>query len=334
MLPDNYGQPDTISGVRNDADTAFATANMINQNVSGGDFITIPPKQFGENRILAPQGFKVLGNPTYSALGAVFVLSWQNLDATYNLRIAGYRIYAQQFLNDNQEPTLVGTSAGSPCTVRVIATKAGPVTFWVQPFTVSGGSLPLESCPTCTGIAPNPYFQFDVLDPASGTDATILINNDVVYLKTPNAGIEVYYVAQGIDGVHTSLVPGKLELDSGSTSEGYINAFVLGSHLAQINIYDDPIPGGALPLVQLGENPIATTGTYFGQLIVGGSGLGTAVNKSGSLLLDAKTNTFSISDGTGNQAIYGLALVGAPGGGILQGLRIKVNGTDYTIPLY
>ncbi len=316
-----------IAPVASDADTAYAAAQYVDQNHPNSEGPQLKPKQFGSNCVPTPSGFKVLGDPVYSALGFVYKLVWNDIPDGYSTHVREYRVYAQSPFDNNPAPTSVGSSSGSPCTVRVVSSGAGIITFWLQPVLGNGMFLPLENCPTCTSTAPNPYYLFD-FGTFDGTPASVLISNDVVFSGlTGNTGVEAYFDSAGKSGVHATLVPGGFELDNeGSGGIGYLRMLANNSEIAG---YATSASVGIA--YQLEVDPTAVLGSYYGLLTLAKSdGTGAA----SFVQLSAKDVSLQLNDGTTHATKYTTIPVAAPGGGIVGGLKIIIDGTDYTLALY
>lgn len=302
-------------------DSDFVSSIITNQN-NAGFSSNLPPKQQGQYSLVAPSGVQIL-NTMYSTFGQLFTIGWQDVQSN-NQPIAGYRVYSQLAYNNNQQPTLVGQSAVSPCVVRIIASQEGIVTFWVQPYLQNGITLPLIVCPTVSGSVPNPIFSFNF---SSTGDVFLISDNVYVGGSATQTGWEIYNQTDGITGEHTSASVGIIEVDA-STGGGIGYTKMVTTGLAGTLSQAD----GALTfLLDIDNTPVS--GRYYGELQLGFSSAGTGPTSSAQLL--AKTGTLNLKDGTtGHDVTYTAVPVAAPIGPIINGLKITIAGTDYTIPLY
>lgn len=305
-LPNNFTDDNTITPARSDADTAYAAAILIDQNHPNSEGGNLPPPQRGENKVPTPGGFQVLGIPTYSALGFVYTLSWQDIPDGASTHVRAYRVYAQGSFDSNPNPSLVGTSANSPCTVRVVATKAGVITFWLQPVLGNGMFLPLSACPTCTSMTPDPYFQFIVTDPGTGDMIEMNINSGLP------AGLGS--VATGMD------VQDLTTLEAATMTAKFI---VLLSATAK-------------PLISMAHNGAGGILRVFDGSGSGGYGSGQTIlvdGLNGVVQARAQVNIGLPGDPDQTQLLHGLD---STGGRTATGnyWPIVINGTTYYVPLY
>jgi len=184
--------PRDTGAVRSLDDVAYAGAIQINQgDVAEGS--NLPPMQHGDFRIQPPQNFRVVQNITgTTGTGNVYTLAWQDLidssDGLNQAKVDRYQIYVKDALNANQQPSLVGMSAMSPCTFHLVSDAATSLTFIIQPVLSNGMYLPIERCPTCTAAVSAPYYTFTV------GDVTVTINSGL-----PGPGGSTYTGIQVID---------------------------------------------------------------------------------------------------------------------------------------
>jgi hypothetical protein len=112
------------------------------------------PRIRGPFRVPFPTNFIVLKTSSYFG-GTEFTLAWVDQTGLVNY-VDHYKIYAQNLLATNQEPTFVGSSKQSPCTVKVSSSEASVVVFYIQTVLKNGYANNALESPTCTGntIAP------------------------------------------------------------------------------------------------------------------------------------------------------------------------------------
>lgn len=161
--------------VRKDSDTSFSVGQLINPTGTA-EGSSLPPQQRGDFRVPIPTGFKVQSVVYNSATFAnVFTLIWNDVSDNANglnqSQVGEYRIYAQTgtvgtALLQPEAASQVGASHQSPCTAIVnlpttgtINLVANSVTFWLRPVMSNGLTLPLNACPTCTGVTAKPFLK-------------------------------------------------------------------------------------------------------------------------------------------------------------------------------
>lgn len=247
-LPDNTpnqgGIPNDsrdVSPIRSLNDIALVGSDILNASgTAEGSFA--PPLQHGGFRIPSPTGFHVISqtfNPT--TINSTFKLAWTDVtDSADGLglsQIAGYRIYANLAIDNNPNPTLVGQSPNSPCYATIAnSTASSKVTFFLQPYLTSGGSLPLMACPSCTGTTPTPFFSF-----TSGNITVIIDPNRQIGGGTaPGIG-----VINNSTGRQTSIAAGFIVAfkDLAGTQRMWSIGFDSSGH-GQLFMYDGTNSGG------------------------------------------------------------------------------------------
>lgn len=160
------------------SEVADLFSETLNQGGSSAESMAAP-RQVGEFRIPRPKSFRVLSSGSFAWGGSYFVLAWQDIVDTPDCPVKGYRIYTSNAINDAAEPSQVGGAGRSPGTVTVSAQTSGTVVFWLQPFLIGGQTLPLEACPTCTAIVPEPTYALTITDLLTGEPVEIRIDNDI-----------------------------------------------------------------------------------------------------------------------------------------------------------
>lgn len=161
-------------------DIDYVVSRLINQN-GAAEGTTLPLRQQGQFRVPFVSAFQVLTSTT-SFGGVIFTLGWLDADAR---NVSHYNIYARDVLNSNAEPTLVGTSAKSPCTTKVISSAAASVTFFIQTVMQNGQSSDVVTGPTCTGATVNPGVP---IAPGSITQVE-LADGSVISVKIANLAV-------------------------------------------------------------------------------------------------------------------------------------------------
>jgi len=124
-------------------------ASQFNQGGSTAENMNAP-KQQGDYRIPRPAGFRVLSTGSFAWGGSYYVLAWTDIVDTPDCPVKGYRIYASNAINSAAEPYQVG-----------------------------GQTLPLEACPTCTAVVPEPSYSLTVTDPNSAHETQVRIDDDL-----------------------------------------------------------------------------------------------------------------------------------------------------------
>lgn len=236
LKQDSQGGPPPF---RSDADIAFITSRLINQGgVADGPSIPRPVR--GEFRVPMVSGLRVVGTPTASFGGTIFTLAWNSPADQF---VSRYNVYAKFLLDQNAQPTLVGSSATSPLTVRVTADSAGTVVFFVQTILANGQSLPVGRCPTCTGTT---------LAPTIGPDsiANHSISNDklaqgpetgaLISFEDTGGGPDALYISPpSLAGfVLTSSAPGNVPFWN-FPSAFRLDAFAFAADISALN--DTPL---------------------------------------------------------------------------------------------
>lgn len=134
-----------------------------------GEGAAVVPKIFGFVRVPYPQAFGILRTASYFG-GTEFTLGWISPEDLG--QIDHYAIYAIDLLSNNPNPTQVGQSPTSPCTVRVVSSHAGVVVFFIQTVLKNGYTNGLDFAPTCCGVT---------IAPAIG--ANDIVDNSITLAK-------------------------------------------------------------------------------------------------------------------------------------------------------
>lgn len=173
---------------------AYYLINRMASEVANGPVIPRPLR--GEFRVPFVRNFKV-ATSTASFGGTVFTLTWE--DPEDEQFIAYYNIYVKDALSGNESPTFMGSAGSSPCVTRVIATAASSVTFFIQTVLQNGQTLPLERCPTCTGLVVDPTISGSTI-PDFSLGLNKLATQAQGTLISFNASSQAYALAPGTSG--------------------------------------------------------------------------------------------------------------------------------------
>jgi hypothetical protein len=119
-----------------------------------GEGSSVVPRLTGSVRVPYPNGFRVASEVSFLG-GTSFTLAW--IDPEDVGQIDSYNIYAKNLLEANKNPTYVGSSASSPVAIRITASVAAPVVFFIQTVLKNGYVNDLSLAPSCVGqcIAPS-----------------------------------------------------------------------------------------------------------------------------------------------------------------------------------
>jgi len=309
-----------VSSPQTDNSTNYNVGLLVNQNdVAEGP--TIPPIQQGQFRIPRPNGFGVSSITNAKPMGALIVFTWEDIDS-FGSTIGEYRILANFAYDQNANPTEVGSSQNSPCTVQVVSPSPTSAVFFLRPYLTNGQTLPLGECPSCTVALPAPVFQL-----AEG--------NDIIYIdgSRPSGGGSGPITITTFNGNSTWLVPTNVTQvtvecwgpggkggDGGSGSPtfiggggagggGYGTATVTG--LVPGTTYNIYVPGGSSGLSSYTDiDP-----TIFGN----GGGPGDSLGNGGSAGFGSTTSgvagsATAIGDGGAGGAAAGGGGAGGAGG--------------------
>lgn len=208
----------------------YVVSKLINpSNVAGGT--SVPGSQFGSTQVPVVTGLKLGPISTYLG-GAQYSLIW--LDPPPSSNVSHFNVYVTGVLSNNTSPIGPFAALASPCYLRLTATSASIITFYVQTVLNNGASSSLLNSPSCTGKAVSPTVAGTTQSIPGSATVTMNPSDYAIFLTNNTGGANLLVIATSTptDGQQVTLrgtipvggniiqftVPTGQTVDTGATS--------------------------------------------------------------------------------------------------------------------